>query len=147
MAPFASDIGTGQSTLTIATIAADPTDELYREPLVAWLRTGTIDYCLVDIHVVCGDLVGPRDAEISALGRLVTNLRGQGAEKDYVVLGDYNRQSSGAGFASLNNSGWQFTDDGKVKATLGAAAYSNANVADDDLRSRREASRHRPSAS
>lgn len=116
---------TGQTSVTTAYVAADPADEFYREPMVTCLRTNTVDYCLVDIHIVYGTLVGPRDAEIAALGRLVASLRAGSPEKDWIVLGDYNRQASASGFATLNSNGWQFNDDGSVKTTLGTSAYTN----------------------
>lgn len=116
---------TAQSAVTSSGVVADPADEWYREPMVTCLRTRAVDYCLVVTHVVYGNTVGPRDAEIQSLGRLVHGLREGGAEKDYIVLGDYNRAGSAPGFSTLRANGWQFNDDGAVRTSLGATSYAN----------------------
>ena len=59
----------------------DPRDEFAREPFVACLAAGEFDFCLVIIHVVFGSRVGPRDAEIAALGPLVDRLAARTAER------------------------------------------------------------------
>lgn len=115
----------GRASVTSSRVVDDAADEWVREPMVTCLRAGAADLCLVVTHIVFGSTVGPRDAEIQALGRLTAGLREAGAEKDYVVLGDYNRAGSAPGFATLQASGWAFNDDGAVRTTLGSAAYTN----------------------
>lgn len=114
-----------QATVTSSRVVDDAADEWYREPMVTCMRANAADFCLVVTHIVYGTTVGPRDAEIQALGRLVSGLRAAGTEKDYVVLGDYNRQASAPGFSTLQASGWAFNDDGTVRTTLGTTSYSN----------------------
>ena len=116
---------TGRATVTSSRVVDDAADEWYRAPMVTCLRAGAADLCLVVTHIVYGTTVGPRDAEIQALGRLVSGLRAAGAEKDYVVLGDYNRQGSAPGFATLQAAGWAFNDDGALRTTLGTSSYAN----------------------
>jgi endonuclease/exonuclease/phosphatase family metal-dependent hydrolase len=116
---------TAETTVTRAYLVQDPDDQLMREPLVACLRTGASDYCLVDVHVNYGDVVADRDQEIHALGNLVAKLRDAGPEKDWIVLGDFNRQGSAASFSALAKHGWGFDDNGAVKSTLGVTAYAN----------------------
>lgn len=114
-----------RAAVTSSRVVDDVADEWYREPMVTCLRAGAADFCLVVTHIVYGSTVGPRDAEIQALGRLVSGLRDGGAEKDYVVLGDYNRAGSAPGFSTLQANGWAFNDDGDVRTTLGTTSYTN----------------------
>lgn len=116
---------TDRATVTSSRVVDDAADDWYREPMVTCMRAGGGDFCLVVTHIVYGTTVGPRDAEIQALGRLVTGLRESGAEKDYVVLGDYNRAGSAPGFSTLQASGWAFNDEGDVRTTLGTTSYTN----------------------
>ena len=52
----------------------DPGDLFAREPYVVCLKARAFDFCLLTIHVVFGRTVGPRDAEIEALGPLLDRL-------------------------------------------------------------------------
>jgi endonuclease/exonuclease/phosphatase family metal-dependent hydrolase len=98
----------------------DPDDAWMREPMVTCLVAGTTDLCIVSIHVVFGDRVGPRDAEIRALAGLVGALREGGEERDYLVVGDFNRAGSADSFEAFAPGGLHFADDGMTRTTISA---------------------------
>ncbi len=109
----------GAATVTSNAIVADAADEWAREPMVTCLKAQNADFCLVSTHVVFGDTVGPRDAEIQALARLVTNLRNTTPnESDYIVVGDFNRSGSARSFGSFATQGFGFSDDGLTRTTI-----------------------------
>jgi len=95
----------------------DPGDEFAREPFVACLASGTFDFCVVVIHVVFGGTVGPRDAEIAALGPLLDRLARRSRERDWLVIGDFNRPASAHSFASLLERGFTMTTGDRVMPT------------------------------
>ena len=95
----------------------DPDDAFAREPFVACLAAGEFDFCLVVIHVVFGGRVGPRDAEIAALGPLVDALAASSAERDWLVIGDFNRPASARSFAALTGRGFAMASGDRVLPT------------------------------
>lgn len=111
----------GVASVTSARVVDDAADEWVREPMVACVKASNTDFCLVTTHVVFGDRVGPRDLEIQALGRLVTNLRNATPnESDYIVLGDFNRSGAAKSFGAFSSQGFRFSDDGLTKTTTSA---------------------------
>jgi endonuclease/exonuclease/phosphatase family metal-dependent hydrolase len=109
-----------------AFLARDAKDEFAREPFVTCLGAGSFDFCLVSIHVIFGDSARARDEEISALGRLIGRLRSREREKDWIVLGDFNRVPGAPGWDALMEHGWSFTCDDAVATTLGKKGYHKA---------------------
>jgi endonuclease/exonuclease/phosphatase family metal-dependent hydrolase len=95
----------------------DPRDEFAREPFVACLASGAFDFCVVVIHVVFGGTVGPRDAEIAALGPLLDRLAARSRERDWLVIGDFNRPASARSFASLLARGFTMASGARVMPT------------------------------
>jgi endonuclease/exonuclease/phosphatase family metal-dependent hydrolase len=115
------------ATVTRSYLVEDPLNQWVREPMVTCLRARNADFCLVATHVVFGDTVGPRGAEISALAGLVQTLRRSTPEEsDYIVLGDFNRSGSARSFTSFSAAGFGFTDDGLTRTTVsGSSGYVN----------------------
>lgn len=93
--------------LTRAFLADDPYDDFAREPFVVCLDASSFDFCLVAFHATYTGGAKVRDGEIEALGFLVTQLRDQGAEKDWIVVGDFNRADAAAGFEAFIDAGWR----------------------------------------
>jgi deoxyribonuclease-1-like protein len=104
----------------------DDDDDLWvREPFIACFKAKRFDFCTLSIHVTFGGTVGPRDAEIAALADLVTDLRGAGSEKDWLILGDFNRGDNTAGFTTLRTAGWDCgIKPQKTNTSLGANDYA-----------------------
>lgn len=103
----------------------DPRDELAREPFVACLKAGAFDACVVAFHAVYGKGgVKLRDDEIEALGLLVMDLKAAGPEKDWIVVGDFNRPHTAPGFGVLTDGGWACAlGAAPTPTTLGMKAY------------------------
>ncbi len=102
----------------------DPQDEFAREPFVACLASGEFDFCLVVIHVVFGGTVGPRDAEIAALGPLLDRLATRSAERDWLVIGDFNRPASALSFTTLAGRGFAMaTGDRLLPTSIARGGY------------------------
>ncbi|HEY8142276.1 MAG TPA: endonuclease/exonuclease/phosphatase family protein, partial [Kofleriaceae bacterium] len=102
----------------------DPQDEFAREPFVACLAAAEFDFCLVVIHVVFGGTVGPRDAEITALGPLVDRLAARSAERDWLVIGDFNRPATARSFAALTDRGFAMASgDRLLKTSIARGGY------------------------
>lgn len=106
-------------------VAPDPTDVWTREPAVACVETSNVDFCLVTTHIVFGDNVGQRDKEIASLAGLINNLRSMDTEKDYILVGDFNRPGNTPGFASFPKFGFRLADDGVTNTSLGASEYAS----------------------
>lgn len=102
----------------------DAGDRFEREPYVACLQAQAFDFCLLTIHVVYGNAVGPRDAEITALGELAAALREREGERDWIVLGDFNREPDRKSWASLRQAGWHNPASQTFGTTLGKDKYS-----------------------
>lgn len=105
----------------------DPDDAFERDPLVVCLAAGELDFCLVSIHVIYGRRVGPRDHEIRTLAAHVEELRAAGGEKDWLLVGDFNRPGSAPSWRELTGRGWTFCDGtGDTRTTLGKSGYASA---------------------
>ncbi len=107
-------------------LVADRRDAFAREPFVVCMRSGEFDFCLVSIHVIFGRKARARDAEIDALGKLVTGLRDSGSEKDWILVGDFNRAPRAPGWDRLHDAGFAFTTTKRIATSLGKRAYRNA---------------------
>ena len=72
--------------------AADGKDDFARDPYWATFRAGEFDFSVIAVHVIWGDRVGPRKAEVRALADVYRYVQeANGAEDDVLLLGDFNR--------------------------------------------------------
>ena len=71
----------------------DPNDVFLREPYYATFRAGQFDFTVIAVHVVYGNLVGPRQAEVQALAQVFQSVQAADvSEQDVILLGDFNRE-------------------------------------------------------
>jgi endonuclease/exonuclease/phosphatase family metal-dependent hydrolase len=103
---------------------SDPDDLFAREPYVVCLKARAFDFCLLTIHVVFGRTVGPRDAEIEALGPLLDRLMRTTRERDWIVAGDFNRPARAGCWSSLTTRGWTMARL-PTPTSISAAGYRN----------------------
>jgi endonuclease/exonuclease/phosphatase family metal-dependent hydrolase len=69
----------------------DPNNEFIREPYVAHFRSGEFDFTVITIHIIYGDTVADRRAEVSLLDEVIANVdTANGAEQDVMLMGDFN---------------------------------------------------------
>jgi len=106
-------------------VVPDPTDIWSREPAVTCVESSNVDFCLVTTHIVFGDSARQRDKEISALAGLVNNLRTADTEKDYIIVGDFNRAGNTPGFSTFSKFGFRLADDGATNTSLGLTEYAS----------------------
>lgn len=72
--------------------AADGKDDFMRDPYWATFRAGAFDFSVIAVHVVWGDSVRRRQAEVKALADVYRYVQdANGAEDDVLLLGDFNR--------------------------------------------------------
>ena len=72
--------------------AADGTDNFVRDPYWATFRAGEFDFSVIAVHVVWGDTVRPRKAEVRALADVYRYVQeANGSEDDVLLVGDFNR--------------------------------------------------------
>ena len=72
--------------------AADGKDDFARDPYWATFRAGAFDFSVIVVHVIWGDTVGPRKAEVSALVDVYRYVQeANGTEEDVLLVGDFNR--------------------------------------------------------
>ena len=72
--------------------AADGKDDFSRDPYWATFRAGAFDFSVIAVHVIWGDAVGLRKAEVRALADVYRYVqKANGAEDDVLLLGDFNR--------------------------------------------------------
>ena len=72
--------------------AADGRDTFMRDPYWATFRAGAFDFSVIAVHVVWGDRVGQRKAEVRALADVYQYVQAaNGAEDDVLLVGDFNR--------------------------------------------------------
>ena len=78
--------------------AADGTDDFVRDPYWATFRAGKFDFSIIAVHVIWGDTVRGRQAEVMALGEVYKYVQeANGAEDDVLLVGDFNRNPIDAG--------------------------------------------------
>ena len=72
--------------------AADGKDDFSRDPYWATFRAGAFDFSVIVVHVIWGDTVGPRKAEVRALADVYRYVQEVNAtEEDVLLVGDFNR--------------------------------------------------------
>ena len=77
--------------------AADGKDDFSRDPYWATFRAGEFDFSVIAVHVIWGDTVGPRKAEVRALADVYKYVQeANGDEDDVLLLGDFNRNPNDA---------------------------------------------------
>jgi endonuclease/exonuclease/phosphatase family metal-dependent hydrolase len=81
-----------------------------RRPYIATFRAGEFDFILITVHFSWGN-VARRQAETEALARYVERLAAQGAEKDIIVLGDFNEQKRQRNLHYFEARGWRPLND------------------------------------
>lgn len=75
--------------------AADGRDNFARDPYWATFRAGAFDFSVIAVHVIWGDRVGPRKAEVRALADVYRYVQdANGDEEDVLLVGDFNRNST-----------------------------------------------------
>lgn len=75
--------------------AADGKDDFVRDPYWATFRAGKFDFSVIAVHVVWGDAIASRQAEIMKLADVYQHVQhANGAEDDVLLVGDFNREPS-----------------------------------------------------
>ena len=73
--------------------AADGEDDFVRDPYWATFRAGKFDFSVIAVHVVWGDAVAGRQAEVMELAEVYEYVQeANGAEDDVLLVGDFNRE-------------------------------------------------------
>jgi endonuclease/exonuclease/phosphatase family metal-dependent hydrolase len=103
----------------------DRADQFVREPFVVCLDARAFDFCVLTIHVVFGRLVGPRNAEVEALGPLLDRLLDGSPERDWIVVGDFNRPARAGCWSALAERGWNLTAGRPAPTSISARGYRN----------------------
>jgi len=74
-------------------IFPDPDDDFIREPYYATFRAGEFDFTIITIHIIWGDTVAKRRAEIQKLADVYNQVQDMDAsEQDIILVGDFNRE-------------------------------------------------------
>lgn len=77
--------------------AADGEDDFVRDPYWATFRAGKFDFSVIAVHVVWGDAVAGRRAEVMELAEVYQYVQeANGAEDDVLLVGDFNREPDDA---------------------------------------------------
>jgi len=85
-------------------IFPDPDDVFIREPYYATFRAGKFDFTSIVIHVIWGDTVAERRAEIRKLDDVYRKIQASDPlEQDVILLGDFNLEPNDEGFNELNS--------------------------------------------
>ena len=72
--------------------AADGKDDFARDPYWATFRAGEFDFSVIVVHVIWGDRVAGRQAEVRALADVYRYVQeANGDEEDVLLVGDFNR--------------------------------------------------------
>ena len=71
---------------------ADGKDDFMRDPYWATFRAGEFDFSVIAVHVIWGERVAQRKAEVRALADVYKYVQAaNGAEEDVLLVGDFNR--------------------------------------------------------
>ena len=71
----------------------DGEDDFVRDPYWATFRAGKFDFSVIAVHVVWGDSVADRRAEVMELAQVYQYVqKANGAEEDVLLVGDFNRE-------------------------------------------------------
>ena len=77
--------------------AADGKDDFIRDPYWATFRAGEFDFSVIAVHVIWGNRIGPRIAEVKALADVYRYVQeANGTEEDVLLVGDFNRNPNDA---------------------------------------------------
>ena len=72
--------------------AADGKDDFSRDPYWATFRAGEFDFSVIAVHVIWGERVAQRKAEVKALADVYKYVQAaNGDEDDVLLVGDFNR--------------------------------------------------------
>ena len=73
--------------------AADGKNDFARDPYWATFRAGEFDFSVIVVHVIWGDRVAGRQAEVRALADVYRYVQeANGDEEDVLLVGDFNRE-------------------------------------------------------
>jgi len=76
---------------------ANNIDNFSRDPYWGTFRAGMFDFSVIATHVIWGDSVAGRRAEVSALGNVYRYVQEKnGEENDVLLVGDFNREPNDA---------------------------------------------------
>ena len=76
---------------------ADGKDDFMRDPYWATFRAGEFDFSVIAVHVIWGERVAQRKAEVKALADVYKYVQAaNGAEEDVLLVGDFNRNPTDA---------------------------------------------------
>ncbi len=71
----------------------DKNDDFIREPYFATFRSGNFDFTVIVVHIIWGDRISERRAEIQKLAEVYEKIRDiDPFEKDIILVGDFNRE-------------------------------------------------------
>ena len=77
--------------------AADGEDDFIRDPYWASFRAGRFDFSVIAVHVIWGDRVAERRAEVMELAEVYKYVqKANGTEEDVLLVGDFNRNPNDA---------------------------------------------------
>ena len=122
------------------TFVPDPRDEFARDPFMACFKLveNHERLCLLTVHVVWGDRVAERKAEIVALGEAFRWAQEGDETSSWIVLGDFNRVVDSGDADEGPEDEWAELLDGRrlrapvvlagqeTPTTLGKSSYANA---------------------
>ena len=92
--------------LGTAYVYNDGSDKFIREPFIAHFRAGLFDFTLVTIHVIFGDSISDRRAEVALLDDVLAHLDENNAgENDVILLGDFNLPADDQAWEILTHTG------------------------------------------
>ena len=101
-------------------------NEFIREPFIACFKAGNFDFTLVEIHVIYGDTISDRRAEVSLLDDVILAVKTANArENDIILVGDFNLESDDLAW-QMNAIGYQPLVDPTQKTTItDTSSYDN----------------------
>jgi endonuclease/exonuclease/phosphatase family metal-dependent hydrolase len=74
-------------------VYSDKGDNFIREPYYASFRSGNFDFTIIATHIVWGDKISERRAEIQKLAEVYKKIQdGDPSEQDVILVGDFNRE-------------------------------------------------------
>jgi endonuclease/exonuclease/phosphatase family metal-dependent hydrolase len=74
-------------------VFSDPKDHFIRNPYFATFRSGNFNFTVIVTHILYGDKVSDRRAEIKHLAEVYEKVKqGNPEEKDVILVGDFNRE-------------------------------------------------------
>ncbi len=80
---------------------SDEEDLFIREPFFAKFKAGNFDFYVISIHIIWGDSVTERRAEVLLLDDVYLSVQNMDAENDIILMGDFNLSPTDKGFVEL----------------------------------------------